>query len=293
MSPSHNRDTEDIHFYLDNAPPGEVSHVLRVLSVENALTLSEIARTMADEYGFKMQAAHGYSPRRLYDLGLAHQERQGPRVTYKLTERGLKLQTIQAMDLSLVTDLIHYLHYTGYSGYPNASYSGYPKDRKYLWSYRRCCELVWANRRLLQTAYLASEILTRMAEEFDSLDWTAPVGSRFDSTAVGRIYTWLRALQPPPFAKSNKDLIPRLVARHELALLALDDIYRSRGYWYGDAVLMDESLVTQVAGVFFLDPKRCADLLRLSANITPCVKMSDTLSGASINLLRPFTIDDL
>jgi len=132
-----------------------------------------------------------------------------------------------------------------------------------------------------------------MREEFDSLDWTGRVGSRFDSTAVGRIYTWLRALEPPPFTKSNKTLIPRYVERHELALLALDDTYRSRGYRYGDAVLMDESLVTQVAGVFFLDLKCCADLLRLSANIAPHVKMSDTLSGASINLLRPFTVDDL
>jgi len=132
-----------------------------------------------------------------------------------------------------------------------------------------------------------------MREEFDSLDWTARVGSRFDSTAVGRIYTWLRALEPPPFTKSNKTLIPRYVERHELALLALDDTYRSRGYRYGDAVLMDESLVTQAAGVFFLDLKCCADLLRLSANIAPYVKMSDTLGGASINLLRPFTIEDL
>jgi len=132
-----------------------------------------------------------------------------------------------------------------------------------------------------------------MSEEFSSLNWTARVGARFDSTAVGRVYTWLRALDPPPFTKSDKDLHPRFVQRFELALLALDDTYRSRQYHYGDAVLMDESLVNQIAGVFFLDPKCCADLLRLSANIVPSVKMSDTLGGASINLLRPFTIDDL
>ncbi|MBT9142062.1 MAG: hypothetical protein DDT32_00963 [Syntrophomonadaceae bacterium] len=285
MSINQDRNAEDTHFYLDNAPPSEVSHVLRVLSAGNALTPNEIAKIMADEYGFEMQRDHSYSPRRLYDLGLAHQESQGPKFTYKLTERGLKLQTIQAMDLSLATDLMHYLHYTGYSSNPN--------DRKYLWSYRRCCERVWANGCLLKHKDLASEVLATMREEFDSLDWTAPVGARFDSTAVGRIYTWLRALEPPPFTKSNRNLIPRYVERHELALLALDDTYRSRGYRYGDAVLMDESLVTQVAGVFFLDLKCCADLLRLSTNIAPCVKMSDTLSGASINLLRPFTVEDL
>lgn len=285
MSTNQDRNAEDTHFYIDNVPPSEVSHVLRVLSAENALTPNEIAKTMADEYGFKMQQDHSYSPRRLYDLGLAHQERQGPRITYKLTQRGLKLQTIQAMNLSLATDLIHYLHYTGYSGNPN--------DRKYLWSYRRCCEIIWSTQRLVPNQKIASQILSRMGEEFSSLNWTARVGVRFDSTAVGRIYTWLRALEPPPFTKSNKTLQPRSVERFELALLALDDTYRSRGYRYGDAVLMDESLVTQVAGVFFLDLKCCADLLRLSVNIVPFAKMSDTLGGAAINLLRPFSIDDL
>jgi len=285
MSTNHNSHTEDTHFYVDNAPPSEVSIVLRVLSSENSLTPDEIAQIMADEYGFEMQRDHSYSPRRLYDLGLASQERQGTKVTYKLTERGVKLQSIQAMNPALATDLLHYLHYT--------SYSGNPKDRRYLWSYRRCCEIIWSTQRLVLNQNLASQILSRMGEEFSSLNWTARVGARFDSTAVGRIYTWLRALDPPPFTKSNKNLQPRFVQRFELALLALDDTYRSRGYRYGDAVLMDESLVTQVAGVFFLDLKCCADLLRLSANIAPCVKMSDTLSGASINLLRPFTIEDL
>jgi len=285
MSAECNTGNEDIHFYVDNAPPDEVTHVLRVLSVENSLTPDEIAKVMVNQYGFEMQRDHSYSPRRLYDLGVACQDRQGPKVTYRLTERGAKLQAIQAMNPALATDLLHYLHYT--------SYSGNPHDRKYLWSYRKCCEIFWSTQRLVPNQNLASQILSRMSEEFSSLNWTARVGARFDSTAVGRVYTWLRALDPPPFTKSDKDLHPRFVQRFELALLALDDTYRSRQYHYGDAVLMDESLVNQIAGVFFLDPKCCADLLRLSANIVPSVKMSDTLGGASINLLRPFTIDDL
>ena len=285
MSSEHNTETEDIHFYVDNAPPDEVTHVLRVLSLENSLTPSEIAEIMINEYGFEMQQDHSYSPRRLYDLCLASQERQGPKVTYKLTARGAKFQAIQAMNPALATDLVHYLHYT--------SYSGSPHDRKYLWSYRKCCEIIWSTQRLVPNQNLASQILSRMGEEFSSVNWTGRVGARFDSTAVGRVYTWLRALDPPPFTKSNKNLQPRLVQRFELALLALDDTYRSRQYRYGDAVLIDESLVKQIAGVFFLDPKCCADLLRLSANIVPSVKMSDTLGGPSINLLRPFTIDDL
>jgi hypothetical protein len=34
---------EDIHFYVDNAPPDEVSNVLRVLSIEEALTSDEMS----------------------------------------------------------------------------------------------------------------------------------------------------------------------------------------------------------------------------------------------------------
>ena len=285
MNAGYNTDSEDIHFYVDNAPPGEVSHVLRVLSSEDPLTPSEIAKIMINEYGFKMQRDHSYSPRRLHDLRLASQERQGPKVTYKLTEHGAKLQAIQAMNPTLAIDLLHYLHYT--------SYSSNPQDRKYLWSYRKCCEIIWSAQRLIPTQNLASQVLSNMSEEFSYLNWTARVGARFDSTAVGRIYTWLRALDPPPFTKSSKNLQPRLVQRFELALLALDDTYRSRQYRYGDAVLMDDSLINQIAGVFFIDTKCCADLLRLSANVVSSVKMSDTLGGASINLLHPFTIDNL
>jgi len=284
VSAGYNTDSVDIHFYVDNAPPDEVSHVLRVLSLEHSLTLNEIAEVLINEYGFKMQEDH-YSPKRLHDLRLASQERQGPKVTYKLTEHGAKLQAIQAMNPTLAIDLLHYLHYTSYSSDPQA--------RKYLWSYRKCCEIIWSTQRLVPNQNLAGQIQSSMRTEFSYLNWTARIGARFDSTAVGRIYTWLRALDPPPFTKSSKNLQPRLVQRFELALLALDDTYRFRQYRYGDAVVMDDSLINQIAGVFFIDMKCCADLLRLSANVVSSVKMSDTLGGASINLLQPFTIDNL
>jgi len=119
VSAGYNTDSEDIHFYVDNAPPDEVSHVLRVLSSENPLTPSEIAKIMISEYGFEMQRDHSYSPRRLHDLRLASQERQGPKVTYKLTGYGTKLQAIQAMNPTLAIDLLHYLHYTSYSSNPD------------------------------------------------------------------------------------------------------------------------------------------------------------------------------
>jgi hypothetical protein len=276
---------EDIHFYVDNATPDEVSNVLRVLSVEEALTSYEIAEILASQYGFAMQHDHNYSPRRLYDLGIAFQDRQHSKVTYKLSQRGAKLQKIQAMNPTLAIDLLHYLHFT--------SYSGNTLDRKYLWSYRKCCEIIWAAQRIVPNQDLAGQVLNLMSGEFISLDWTGRVGARFDATAVGRIYTWLRALEPSPFQKSDKNLHPRLIQRFELAALALDDTYRSRQYHYGDAVLMDESLINQIAGVFIIDPRCCIDLLRLSASVVPFIKISDTLAGASINLTRPFSINDV
>ena len=57
--------------------------------------------------------------------------------------------------------------------------------------------------------------------------------------------------------------------------------------------MMDDSLLNQLAGVFFLDQECCASLLQLAAKIVPTVRMADTLAGPSINLLCPFTIDDL
>ena len=67
MSAESDTKNEDIHFYIDNAPPDEVTHVLRVLSVGNPLTPDEIAKVMVNQYGFEMQRDHSYSPRRLYE----------------------------------------------------------------------------------------------------------------------------------------------------------------------------------------------------------------------------------
>ncbi len=160
MSAKCSIEKEDIHFYVDNAPPDEVSHVLRVLSLDSSITPDEIAEVVVNEYGFEMQRDHSYSPRRLYDLHLVKQERQGSKTGYRLTKCGAKLQGIQAINPSFGTDLLHYLHYT--------SYSGNPHDRKYLWSYRKCCEIVWSTQRLVPTQNLASQILSKMGEEFRS-----------------------------------------------------------------------------------------------------------------------------
>ena len=276
---------EDAHFYLDNAPPTEVSNVLRVLSLGHDLTLKEISVTLRDIYGFLMQKDLTYSPRRLYDLGLATKIRRGSTVTYRLAEMGSLVQNILGIDPPLAMDLMHYLHYSGYKGLP--------AQRKYLWSYRRCCEIIWGHMRVISSTELASDILGEMRDKFDWLDYGKKVGARFNDKAVGQVYSWLRSLEPSPIQKRESTITPRVIDRYEIALLALDDTYQSRGYTYGDPVIMDDEFIKQVAGVFMLDSQCCKELLHIGSRLNQSVKISETLSGLSIALMRPFRIDNI
>jgi hypothetical protein len=132
-----------------------------------------------------------------------------------------------------------------------------------------------------------------MMEDFSHLDYTAQVGARFDNTAVGRWARWVRTLSPPPFNEIGETLQRRTVSNHEITLLALDDVYRSRGYRYGDPVILDDSLLDKVARVFFLDPTCCRELLDLAARLTKAIKLSDTFAGTSVTLMAPYTIESI
>jgi len=275
---------EDAHFYLDNAPPTEVSNVLRVLSLGHDLTLKEISVTLRDIYGFLMQKDLTYSPRRLYDLGLATQIRRGSTVTYRLAEMGSLVQNILSIDPPFAMDLMHYLHYSGYKGDP--------VQRKYLWSYRRCCEIVWGNMSVISPTELASAILGEMRDKFE-LNYEKKIGARFNDKAVGQVYSWLRSLEPSPIKKGISSVFPRTVDRYELALLALDDTYQTRQYTYGDPVIMDDNFIKQVSGVFMLDSQCCKELLQIGSRLNQSLKISETLSGPAISLMKPFKIDNI
>jgi hypothetical protein len=279
-----NNEKEDTHFYLDYAPPDEVTNVLRILSHNNDLTPKGISDALRDSYGFNMQKDHTYSPRRLFDLGLAVQSRKGSLVKYRLSDLGSKIQNILGVDPAMAMDLMHYLHYAGYTAEPT--------KRKYLWSYRQCCKILWSNMKLLRYSDLASAIQLEMKEKFPWLDYGKRAGARFDNTAASRVAHWLRALEPPPVDQVDSALIPRTIDRYEIALLALDQTYQSRGYTYGDPVIMDDEFLKLVSGVFMLDPECCKRLLGIGARINQTVKISETLSGASINLMKPFKIDN-
>jgi len=98
-------------------------------------------------------------------------------------------------------------------------------------------------------------------------------------------------LCPSPF--EGKELIPRRNHRLELSILALGHIYRSRGYRYGDPVVLDNPLLDEVARVFFLDPICCRELLNLAARLTKAIRLSDTFAGPSVTLMEPYTVESI
>lgn len=273
---------EDTHFYIDYAPCEEVRKVLRCLSPEQAMTATEVFE-MLELQDQLVKSRRTEILRRLYDLGLASQVKRGNRVAYSLTELGGKVRDLDAFDPQFYPDLMHFLHFSSYDGTPQA--------RKFLWSYRRCTELAWREGRLLRLKEMAARIQSQMREEFPYLDYAADVGARFDDTAAGRWAQWVRALRPPPFADKRGPLQKRTVSHHEVALLALDDTYRSRGYRYGDPVILDDALLDEVARVFLLDPICCRELIDLAARVTKVIELSDTLAGTSVALLAPYDIE--
>ena len=275
---------EDVHFYIDNAPPVEVAMVLRCLSSEDHMSVEEIAGRLTAAYSFSMQRDRTYSPRRLYDLGLACQSKQGNRVAYSLSPTGERVQALLSVIPDFCADVMHYLHYTTYD-------SSNPASRKYLWSYRVCCNTLWQERRIVPTGEMAARIQTSMEHEFPELDLGARQGARFDRTAASRVYTWIRQLVPSPILKDDDPLVPRIIQRFELVLLALDHLYRERGYRYGDPVILDELLLNEISGVFFLDAGCCQELILLAGRLVGDLKLTDTFAGTSVSLLAPYGID--
>ncbi|RPH52306.1 MAG: hypothetical protein EHM85_03400 [Desulfobacteraceae bacterium] len=119
---------EDTHFYLDNAPPEEVTNVLTVLSLDYDLTPKEISDTLRDNYVFERQKHYTYSLQKLFNLGLSIQSRKCSGI-YRLSELSSKVQNIIGVDTAILMDLIHYLHYILIHRKTD--------KRKYLWSFKR------------------------------------------------------------------------------------------------------------------------------------------------------------
>jgi hypothetical protein len=274
---------EDLHFYIDYAPPEDVYKVLRCLNQDCPMTVSQIFDAL-EAQGTPVKSRRSEILRRVFDLGLTEQSQEGPAVVYTLTSVGTKLSEVGAFEPELLPDLLHYLHYSSYNRQDLQS-------RKYLWSYRQCSIIAWHRGRMMATKEMASEVQALMMEEFDHLDFAARVGMRFDSTAVTRWKDWVMHLSPLPFGAEKGNLQKRYSTRHELAALALDDLYRHRHYRYGDPVVIDEILLDEVSRTFFLDPVCCRELLDLASRLINDIKLNDTFAGTSVTLKAPYTIE--
>jgi hypothetical protein len=146
---------------------------------------------------------------------------------------------------------------------------------------------------MVDTKIIVAEVQSRIAKRYPGM-YAQRVGGSFNAGGVTSWKAWVAALTPPPLGRGNpkeRMLSPRTCDRYELSLLALDHIYRARGYRYGDPVLLDENLLGQIAAVFFLDLACCRGLLDVAARLTRAIRLADTFAGTSITLLEPYNIE--
>ena len=199
-----------------------------------------------------------------------------------LTRRGETVRQILQLDHDLFSEVMHYLHYDRYDGSPSA--------RKLFWSYRTCCHIAWERKQVPPSQDLASEVQALIAAEFPAA-YARRIGGNFNKGGVDSGWRpWLARLAPAAFADGGA-VVPRVSGRFELALLALDHVYRDRGYRYGDPVILDDRMLDAVARVFFLDVTCCRELIDLSARLTRRIELSDTFAGTSVSLLAPYGIE--
>ena len=275
---------EDIHFLIDNAPPPEVEFILRCLDPDITYSTEELREQLLQDWRYSAQRNLTFSTRRLFDLGLADKAMAiSGKPGHVLTNLGAKVREVLSIDHELYDEITHFLHYT--------IYDGSPSSRKLFWSYRTCCEIVWARKEMIPTPEIVAAVQSRIAEEFPAA-YARRIGGNFNAGGVSSGWKpWVARLQPSPFSSEGKTLMPRQSHRFELSALALDHVYRSRGYRYGDPVILDEPMLDEVARVFFLNPICCRELLDLAARLTKAIKLSDTFAGTSVALMAPYTIE--
>ena len=274
----------DVHFLIDSAPPAEVEYLLECLDPQLAYSTEELRVRLLAEWGYVAQKHLTHSTRRLYDLGLsASVQTSSGKPGHVITKLGLRVREIRSLDPELYADVMHFLHYS--------SYDGSASSRKLFWSYRTCCEIVWARKAVPRTERLVSEVQSRIADLFPE-EYASRLGGNFNAGGVSSGWKpWLAQLHPSPFDEEGRSIVPRHSTRFEIALLALNEVYRARGYRQGDPVILDDSLLDEICGVFFLDPICCRELIDLAARLTRTIRLADTFAGTSITLLEPYSIE--
>lgn len=274
---------EDTHFLIDNAYPEEMRLVLLCLDSVLFLSVNDIRNLLISLYSYEGQKNLSFSTRRLVDLGLAAQRPTSEgKPGYALIALGERVRSLLYERPGLYPDIMHFLHY-----------DGDPVLRKLFLSYRWCCDIVWDRREMLNARSIVLEIQSRIAQGFPEM-YAQRVGGNFNAGGVSAWKAWIAALVPPPFAASvpeERALLPRVCDHYELSLLALDHVYRLRGYRYGDPVILDDALLDEIARVFFLDPICCRRLIDIAARLTHVIRLADTFAGTSITLMEPYTVE--
>lgn len=279
-------DEMDLHFLIDNAPPIEVEYTLKELDLNISYSTKELQERIYTGWGYETQRNYSNSTRRLYDLGLSKREQtEAGKPGHILTELGEKIRGILAVDRKLYKELMHYLHYTSYDKED-------PSSRKLFWSYRKCCHVVWSRKELPKTTEIVKIIQNEIAEQFPDAYASTDEGGRFNSGGVSSGWKpWVKQLEPPIFDPGENSFAPRKVDRFELVLLAIDHVYKTNKYRFGDPVVLDEPLLDQIAQVFFLEPVRTRELIDMASKLTKTVKLADTFAGTSITMSAPYSAD--
>lgn len=274
--------SKDVHFLIDNVPPKELELTLRSLDSQYPKSLENLRSELISTWGFSTQKNYSFTTRRLQDLGLATKSDQDKN-SYILTSLGVIIQRLLDSTPELCPDIFHYLHFYGS-----------PDTRKYFLSYRWLCQVVWTRNQMLTTSELVSEIQSRIESYYPDL-YEQKVGGNFNAGGVSAWRAWVSKLEPPILSDDPKDkqLHPRSSSAFQLALLSLTSLYQDRNYRFGDPVLLDDEIVNELSGVFFLDQNIYRSLVQLAARITRHVSIRDSFAGVTVTLLKPFTIEDI
>jgi len=272
---------DDTHFPIDNAHPTEVKNLLRCLSREVAYSNEELRELLLNTLNYRAQKHIELSTRRLYDLGFAFKQKTFTgKVGYALTALGVKVRNLLELDHDLFADVMHYAHYDGLSS-----------SRKLFWSYKYCCEIVWKRREIpAKRKDMVAEVQAQIARAFPEA-YSRRIGGNFNEKGIDAWKSWVNILSPSPFKPKDRTLHLRERDNFELSLLALDHVYRARGYRYGDPVVLDDQLLDEIARVFFLDPLCCRRLLDLAARVTRFIELRETFAGTAVKLVSPYTIE--
>ena len=274
---------EDTHFLIDYVNPRELELSLRVIDSEDPKSSENIINELDSIWDYHGQSHFSNTTRRLQDLGLIIKTK-GRDNLWILTTLGIKVKKVLDTNPNLYPDLMHFLHY-----------SGSPEVRKYFLSYKWCSELLWSRKKLLNTQEMVSFVQSKIEDNFPNL-YQMKIGGNFNAGGVNAWKIWLVDLSPAIFSSDNnqeKQILPRMIGDFQIALLSLDYLYTSRGYRYGDPILLNDELIDFMAGIFFLDINCFSNLLSLSSKLTRFVNFRETLAGTTITLQNSFTYFNL